>query len=331
MRTLLLTGLLLAGCTTTDAVTIRLLPDDAVLYAIAEPDGWESWSFGLALGSPNGRPAIDAIELEHRNDATVMHLIRLDHGAIASYQDPAERDEPELRIHGLQTRLPADLGVSVVRIRAFRGKVLVANRTVRLRRYAQSDRYALPVRGCWSVTAAYDAGGPPRRRLDQAAFGWDLVKVHGDGLPLVGIPADRASYRAVVQHVYAPAAGVVVAAADTEQDSQPGTAAPDAAANFVVIEHDGRVRSKLVHLQQGSLVVAVGDHVTAGQPLATAGNSGHLDTPHLHLHFQTRRPDGTDGGQVPAQLSGYRVITAQGGQTLVDRGRPRRGDVVCSR
>jgi murein DD-endopeptidase MepM/ murein hydrolase activator NlpD len=39
----------------------------------------------------------------------------------------------------------------------------------------------------------------------------------------------------------------------------------------------------MVHLQEGSIKVKIGDEVTAGQPIAKAGNSGMTLYPHLHI------------------------------------------------
>lgn len=42
----------------------------------------------------------------------------------------------------------------------------------------------------------------------------------------------------------------------------------------------------LGHLQKGSVLVAEGDAVHAGQPIAKCGNSGNTSHPHLHLQVQ---------------------------------------------
>jgi murein DD-endopeptidase MepM/ murein hydrolase activator NlpD len=109
--------------------------------------------------------------------------------------------------------------------------------------------------------------------------------------------------------ILAPAAGRVVAVHDGETDhaarrsqvalvpyalGQAGRvrAGIDAiAGNRVVLElvESGVAESgafaALVHLQRGSLLVAVGDEVTVGQPLAACGNSGNSTQPHLHLQL----------------------------------------------
>jgi murein DD-endopeptidase MepM/ murein hydrolase activator NlpD len=61
----------------------------------------------------------------------------------------------------------------------------------------------------------------------------------------------------------------------------------DAVGNVIIIETDTGHFVLLAHLRHGSLQVAEGDVVTAGQPIAKAGNSGNTTISHLHLQVQT--------------------------------------------
>jgi len=65
--------------------------------------------------------------------------------------------------------------------------------------------------------------------------------------------------------------------------------------NRVVIRHtlpDGQVVYSLyAHLMSRSVLVHVGDHVSAGQPIAKVGRTGHATAPHLHLEIRTTRID----------------------------------------
>ncbi len=61
--------------------------------------------------------------------------------------------------------------------------------------------------------------------------------------------------------------------------------------NVVVIQTEAGVNQTYVHLQQGSIVVKVGDVVTQGQHIANAGNSGFVcsksgNGSHLHIEWQ---------------------------------------------
>ena len=58
-----------------------------------------------------------------------------------------------------------------------------------------------------------------------------------------------------------------------------------AVGNYVILDL-GRGRFAVyAHLQPGTLKVKLGDHVSAGQPLALLGNSGNSDAPHLHFQL----------------------------------------------
>ena len=89
--------------------------------------------------------------------------------------------------------------------------------------------------------------------------------------------------------VFATLPGTVVALRDGMEDRlQPrdGTG-PDIAGrecgNGVLLHHDGGWESQYCHMAQGSLTVAEGDTVAAGDPLGLVGLSGNTEFPHLHL------------------------------------------------
>ncbi len=58
--------------------------------------------------------------------------------------------------------------------------------------------------------------------------------------------------------------------------------------NHVILEIGDGVYAFYAHLGRGSVSVAEGDRVTAGQQIGTLGNSGNTSAPHLHLHLMTR-------------------------------------------
>lgn len=53
--------------------------------------------------------------------------------------------------------------------------------------------------------------------------------------------------------------------------------------NYVAIAHSGSVQTYYAHLRKGSITVAVGDSVIAGQKLGLVGSSGNSESPHLHF------------------------------------------------
>jgi len=66
--------------------------------------------------------------------------------------------------------------------------------------------------------------------------------------------------------------------------------------NRILIRHDDGTVAWYGHLQENSVVVEVGDVVTAGQPVARCGNTGNTgNLPHLHFEvFRERAYDYAD-------------------------------------
>jgi len=56
--------------------------------------------------------------------------------------------------------------------------------------------------------------------------------------------------------------------------------------NYVLIRHAESEYGLYAHLIQGSIEVAPGDRVEAGQRIGRCGHSGHSSKPHLHFHVQ---------------------------------------------
>jgi len=102
------------------------------------------------------------------------------------------------------------------------------------------------------------------------------------------------------REILAPAAGTVTYARDDVPDNpRPGNL-PDInwyaslhdpvmayAGNCVIIDHGNSEYSTMMHMQQGSVRVKVGDRVAAGQVIGKLGNSGDAFGPHLHYQLQS--------------------------------------------
>ncbi|GAB4055912.1 M23 family metallopeptidase [Catellatospora paridis] len=135
--------------------------------------------------------------------------------------------------------------------------------------------------------------------------------------------------------ILAPGDGVVVAAHDGEPDHEArrsqlalvpymfgqvgrirqGVTA--IAGNHVVIElAPGRAYAALVHLRAGSLRVAAGNRVTAGQQLAACGNSGNSTQPHVHLQVMDSADLSVARG-VPMAFRHFRERPAGAAQFLI--------------
>ena len=84
--------------------------------------------------------------------------------------------------------------------------------------------------------------------------------------------------------VYAALDGTVVGAHDGEPDRNTSNASR--ASNYVWIAHGGGHVTYYYHLALGSVRVAVGDTVVAGQEIGLTASSGNSSWP--HLHFESR-------------------------------------------
>lgn len=94
--------------------------------------------------------------------------------------------------------------------------------------------------------------------------------------------------------VLAAADGTVLGVRDGEPDNpmgrDPSFVQGKECGNGVRIDHGGGWATQYCHLRRGSIAVAGGQRVRAGDPLGRIGNSGASETP--HLHFQLDK-DGT--------------------------------------
>ncbi|MBW9215458.1 M23 family metallopeptidase [Mumia sp. zg.B53] len=147
--------------------------------------------------------------------------------------------------------------------------------------------------------------------------------------------------------IRAPCDGTVVAVHDGEVDHEArrsqlalvpyalGQAArirqgPAAIAGNHVTLRYGAVFVTLVHLRRGSLLVDVGDAVTAGQQVAECGNSGNSTEPHVHVQANDSADIAT-ARAVPLAFRDYREWPRGGGEAYVDRtlGVPAEASVVA--
>lgn len=191
---------------------------------------------------------------------------------------------------------------------------------------------SLPFTGRWLVQNS------PARRVP--SHGTDLWGERY-AIDFVGVDdrrrtADRRDWRTLVateppdrffsfgRPVLAPGAGTVVQVHDGEADHaarrsqlalvpyalgqatrlRQGSAA--IAGNHLVMRlQDGGAHVALVHLRARAFQVAVGDHVTTGQPLAECGSSGNSTQPHLHLQVMDG-PDPLTAHGVPMVFRDFR-------------------------
>lgn len=174
-----------------------------------------------------------------------------------------------------------------------------------------------------------------RRNFMRYAF--DLSPVGKDGAEHRGDGARNQDWIGFGAVVRAAGSGRVKAASDSLPDDvlggqsffDPSRIAADPMhfyGNFVVIDHGNGEATLYGHLERGSLRVAVGQHVEAGQPIGRVGNSGSAETP--HLHFELRHGDGLDADGLPARFARY--VRLVGARRVVERERaPSTGEIIA--
>lgn len=89
--------------------------------------------------------------------------------------------------------------------------------------------------------------------------------------------------------IFAAADGIVTDTQDGNPDMN--TTWPNLPANYVIIAHPGQRTAYYWHLKNGSVAVAAGQSVKAGQQIGLMGSSGVSGGP--HLHFETRDQNST--------------------------------------
>ena len=156
--------------------------------------------------------------------------------------------------------------------------------------------------------------------LPDQRWAYDLL-VTRDGRSFEGSGGGLDDYYAYGLPVRAPAPGVVFAASDGAPDVAIGEPRWGLAGlgNHVGLEVAPDEYLFIAHLQPGSVAVAVGDRVRAGQVLGRVGNSGNSSEPHVHLHLQDSQRVYFGEG-IPFYFHHY-----ERAGTLVPRGMPEGG------
>ena len=162
---------------------------------------------------------------------------------------------------------------------------------------------------------------------------------------LTAEPVER--FFAYGRPILAPAHGIVVHVHDAEIDhvgrrsqltlvpyalGQPARLRQGVAAiagNYLIIalRHSGAFVA-LAHLRADSIRVAIGEEVTAGQPIADCGNSGNSTQPHVHLQVMDS-PDPSVARGVPMAFRRFREWPRGAKQFQIkESGLPEEGAVV---
>lgn len=112
----------------------------------------------------------------------------------------------------------------------------------------------------------------------------DIVKLNPYGNRADGVaPRALSAYEIFGETLYSPCRGRIDRVRDGLPDNPPGHPDPEhSEGNHVVLRCAG-AEIFMAHLKRGSIEVAPGEVVAAGQPLAEIGNSGNTLEPHLHI------------------------------------------------
>jgi len=189
--------------------------------------------------------------------------------------------------------------------------------------YDTQARLYLPFRGEWFV---YWGGRTVDQNYHAAArdqrFAYDLLVVR-NGSSHWGDGSRLEQFYCWGEAILAPADGTVTSVVSGLPDNAPGVMdSRNPAGNHIIIDFDNEEYALFAHLQNGSIGIAEGEDVEAGQPIGRCGNSGNTSEPHLHFHLQDSDTFG-DGDGKPAFFYNYRS-----NGTRVARGEPVRGETI---
>jgi murein DD-endopeptidase len=245
---------------------------------------------GQILGTWTGAPLRQRFSVVSQPDASAGGPVTLPAGAraIAFLWVTLEtgRSTPDALVHQITVRA------------ADGSDHLTATTPLALRASAPA-RLAAPVRGGpWVAVRGPSPASGHRLSLVASAgtvrvpqrFAVDWARLGDDGRLYRATGTNVTDWFSYDEPVMAVADGTVTVIRDGRADTAPRSATPaiidaiDAPGNIVVIDiGDGRFAT-YAHLRAGSIVVAPGDRVRAGQTLARIGNSGNTLGPHLHFH-----------------------------------------------
>ena len=174
----------------------------------------------------------------------------------------------------------------------------------------------LTANSCCDAFTTHRAGRTPAgedRFVKTETFAVDWIQLRGDQ-PFTGDGSSPQQWFGHGAGVVAAADGTVVAVRDGLPEQSPnslpaGIDPTQTTGNQVIVQIRPDTWALYAHLQPGSIAVAVGDEVVAGQALAGLGNSGNTIAPHLHFGLLDG-PDPGTASSVPFVLDRYTVSGA---------------------
>jgi hypothetical protein len=160
-------------------------------------------------------------------------------------------------------------------------------------------------------------------------FAIDYVQLLPDGRLFNGDKTKRESYPGFGADIHAVADGRVVAVVDGLPEQVPGKSPSGlpleqyAGNHIVAVLGDGNY-ALYAHLKTGSIKVEVGDRLNSGQVIASLGNTGNTDGPHLHFHIMST-PDPLRSNGLPFVLSSFKLdgrIASMAAEDAIEAGKP---------
>ena len=325
---------------------LRSEPQDAPIvvsashlpFSVPGSDGLQHVEYDLVVANTAATPAVLTV-VDVLTDAGRL-LLRLDGDALVAATQPLDGTSPTAEIPGSTTvavvvdlRLVADQPAEHLthRIRyelpgastdsgtgrEVSGPVLALDpRSPVMISAPLTGPGWLTANSCCDAFTTHRAGRTPMdgdRFVKTETFAVDWIQLRGDQ-PFTGNGSSPEQWFGHGAGVVAAADGTVVAVRDGLPEQSPnslpaGIDPTQTTGNQVIVQIRPDTWALYAHLQPGSIAVAVGDEVVAGQPLARLGNSGNSLAPHLHFGLQ----DGPDPGianSVPFVLEHYTVSSA---------------------
>lgn len=143
----------------------------------------------------------------------------------------------------------------------------------------------------------------------------DWVYLEKDGRFVHGPRNQNSSFLSYGKDILAVANGVVLEIQDSIPDN-PGEGNERAtkinryslSGNHLVLDIGNQILAVYAHLIPGSFKVKTGDKVQVGDVLASLGNSGESEGPHLHFHLETKTNWVLGGEGIPYHFKSYQEM-----------------------
>ena len=334
-------ALVIAVLIATGVVGCATPPAAAAQFAVSAPvpplsvpgsDGLRHVEYDLVVTNAAATPAtLTVVEVRAADDRL---LLRLDGPALVAATQPLDGTSPTAEVPGSSAvAVVVDLGLTPdqpapdvthrigYQLSGTGHEVAGPALTLDPR---QPVTITAPLRGAGWLTAnsccdaftTHRSGRTPiggDRFVKTETFAVDWIQLRGDQ-PFTGDGSRPEQWFGHGAGVVAAANGTVVAVRDGLPEQPPnslpaGMDPTRTTGNHVIVQIRPDVWTLYAHLQPGSIAVAVGDEVAAGQPLARLGNSGNSLAPHLHFGLLDG-PDPSRANSVPFVVDRYTVSGA---------------------